>query len=91
MPAWVDQCCWVCLLLLLFVVFGFRSELLTCFCFCFCFLCDFHCKMFDCGLWTVECVNVVCIGCVFFFHVGIPKNLGFCGVSVMLVVMASFW
>ena len=39
-----------------FVVFGFRSELLT----CFVFVCvrDFHCNMSDCGVWIHCCLIV---------------------------------
>ena len=42
----------------------------------------------------LECVNVVRIECVFFFffNLSICKNLGFCGVLVMVkVVIAGFW
>ena len=74
-----------------FAVFGFRSELLTCFCIlCVC-VCDFHCNISDCGVWysLLSDCGAVRIGCVFFFLSCIRKNLGFCGVSV--VVAASFW
>ena len=44
--------------------------------------------MFDCELWSV----LMWLGSDVFFYVGVPKNLGFCGVSVMVVVVAvGFW
>ena len=77
----------------LFAVFGFRSELLIFFFFFFFnfLVCVWF---FNVRCLILECVNVVRIECVFFFflHVSICKNLGFCGVLVMVkVVIAGFW
>ena len=56
-------------------------------------VCDFHCNMFDCGVWYSLLSNcgVVQIGYVFFSC--IRKNLVFCGGLMMVVVMmiVGFW
>ena len=51
------------------------------------------CVIFIVRCLIVDCVNVIRIAYIYiFFHVGIPKNLGFCGVLVVVVVvMDGFW